>query len=243
MSTKTAIITGAARRIGAAIARELHRTGMDVIVHYHHSADEAHALVQQLNAERPGSAHALAANLAGTDACQAFIEKALTINKQLDVLINNAAVFYPTPLTELDDAVWNEFININLKAPLFLSRAAAPGLAQTSGCIINIADIHAERPLKNYPLYSISKAGLIMLTRSLARELGPLIRVNAIAPGAILWPEDLSSETRKKILARTVLKRLGKVEDLTGAIRYLVEDANYTTGEVLVIDGGRTLYS
>jgi pteridine reductase len=243
MSNRTAIVTGAARRIGAAIASELHRLGMDVIVHYHHSAAAAHSLVQQLNTERPGSAHAMTADLTSTDACQVLIEKACSVNKRLDVLVNNAAVFYPTPLTELNDATWNEFINVNLKAPLFLSCAAVPGLAQTSGCIINIADIHAERPLKNYPLYSISKAGLTMLTRSLARELGPMIRVNAIAPGAILWPEDLGDETRKKILARTALKRAGTVEDITRAVRYLVEDANYTTGEVLVIDGGRTLYS
>ena len=243
MSNRTAIITGAARRIGAAIACELHRLGMDVIVHYHHSAAAAHDLARQLNAQRPGSAHAMAADLSNTDSCQTLIENVCAINKRLDVLVNNAAVFYPTPLMELNDATWNEFINVNLKAPLFLSRAAAPGLAQTSGCIINIADIHAERPLKGYPLYSISKAGLIMLTRSLARELGPKIRVNAISPGAILWPEDLGDEIRKKILARTALKRPGTVEDITRAVRYLIEDANYTTGEVLVIDGGRTLYS
>ena len=185
----------------------------------------------------------MAVDLSNTDSCQTLIENVCAINKRLDVLVNNAAVFYPTPLMELNDATWNEFINVNLKAPLFLSRAAAPGLAQTSGCIINIADIHAERPLKGYPLYSISKAGLIMLTRSLARELGPKIRVNAISPGAILWPEDLGDEIRKKILARTALKRPGTVEDITRAVRYLIEDANYTTGEVLVIDGGRTLYS
>lgn len=243
MSNRTAIVTGAAQRIGAAIACELHRLGMDVIVHYHHSAAAAHVLAQQLNAQRPDSAHAMAADLSSTDSCQTLIENACAINKRLDVLVNNAAVFYPTPLTELNEAMWSEFINVNLRAPLFLSRAAVPGLAQTSGCIINLADIHAYRPLKNYSLYSISKAGLIMLTRSLARELGPMIRVNAISPGAILWPEDLGAETRKKILARTALKRAGTVEDITRAVRYLIEDAHYTTGAVLVIDGGRTLYS
>ena len=185
----------------------------------------------------------MAADLGSTDSCQSFIENACAINKRLDVLVNNAAVFYPTPLMELNDAVWNEIINVNLKAPLFLSRASITSLMETSGCIINIADIHADRPLKNHPLYSISKAGLIMLTRSLAKELAPGIRVNAISPGAILWPDDLGAETRKKILARTALKRPGTVEDITRAVRYLVEDANYTTGEVLVVDGGRTLYS
>ena len=243
MSNRTAIVTGAARRIGAAIACELHQLGMDVIVHYHHSAAAAHALVQKLNARRPGSVHAMAADLSSTDSCLALIGKAHAVNNRLDVLVNNAAVFYPTPLMELNDAAWDECINVNLKAPLFLSRAAVPALTQSSGCIINIADIHADRPLKNYILYSIGKAGLIMLTRALARELGPMIRVNAIAPGAILWPEGLGAETRKKILARTALKRPGTVEDITRAVRYLVEDANYTTGEVLVIDGGRTLYS
>jgi pteridine reductase len=243
MSNRTVVITGAARRIGSAIACELHQLGMDVIVHYHHSAAAARALVQKLNAQRPDSAHAMAADLDSTDACVALIKKAHAVNNRLDVLVNNAAVFYPTPLMELNDAVWDEFINVNLKAPLFLSQAAVPALTRSSGCIINIADIHADRPLKNYALYSISKAGLIMLTRSLARELGPTIRVNAISPGAILWPEDLGDETRKKILTRTAMKRAGTVEDITRAVRYLVVDANYTTGEVLVIDGGRTLYS
>ncbi|MGH8119603.1 MAG: SDR family oxidoreductase, partial [Gammaproteobacteria bacterium] len=151
--------------------------------------------------------------------------------------------FYPTPVMALDDRIWNDVINVNLKAPLFLSRAAAANLAQTSGCIINIADIHADRPLRNHSLYSISKAGLIMLTKALAKELGPAVRVNAISPGAILWPEDLDDETRNKILARTTLKRPGPVEDITRAVCYLLDGANYTTGQVLVIDGGRTLYS
>ena len=243
MSNRTAIITGAARRIGAAIARELHGLGMDVIIHYHYSYAEAHALAQQLNALRPGSAHALAADLASTTSCQALIDQACALNQRLDVLVNNAAVFYPTPVMEIDEHDWNDVINVNLKAPLFLSRAAAVYLAQTSGSIINIADVHAERPLKNHSLYSISKAGLIMLTRSLAKELGPAIRVNAISPGAILWPEDLDAQTREMILARTTLKRPGVVADITGAVRYLLDDASYTTGQVLVIDGGRTLYS
>ena len=243
MSNRTAIITGAARRIGAAIACELHRLGMDVIIHYHHSAAAAEALAQQLNTQRPRSAQAVAADLANTGSCATLIDKACAINKRLDVLVNNAALFYPTSVMELDEHAWNEVINVNLKAPLFLSRAAAAYLARTSGSIINIADIHAERPLKNHVLYSISKAGLVMLTRSLAKELGPAIRVNAISPGAILWPEDLGDEIRNKILARTVLKRPGAVEDITRAVSYLVNDANYTTGQVLMIDGGRTLYS
>ena len=243
MSNRTAIITGAAQRIGAAITQELHQAGMDVIIHYRQSATAAHALAQSLNTQRPGSAHAIEADLSSNSSCQALIDRAWTINKRIDVLVNNAAVFYPTPFMELDDTAWDEVMNVNLRAPLFLSRAAAAYLTQVSGCIINLADIHAERPLKNHTLYSISKAGLIMLTKSLAKEMGPAVRVNAVSPGAILWPENLGEETRKKILARTTLKRAGMVEDISRAVRYLAEDANYTTGQVLVIDGGRTLYS
>jgi len=243
MSNRTAIITGAARRIGAAIAGELHRIGMDVVIHYHRSSAEALSLVQELNVRRPGSAHALAADLVNTGSCRDFIDRACAINNRLDVLVNNAAVFYPTPVIDLDEQAWNDVINVNLKAPLFLSLPAAASLARTSGCIINIGDIHGERPLKNHTLYSISKAGLIMLTKSLAKELGPAIRVNAISPGAILWPDDIDEQTRKKILARTTLKRPGVVEDITRAVRFLVDESNYTTGQVLVIDGGRTLYS
>lgn len=243
MSNRTAIITGAARRLGAAIARELHRLNMDVIIHYHTSAAAAEALAQQLNAQRPQSAHVIEANLADTRACETLIARASAINQRLDVLVNNAAVFYPTPIMELQETSWDDMMQVNLKAPLFLSRAAAAHLEQTSGSIINIADIHAERPLKNHTLYSISKAGLIMLTRSLARELGPAIRVNAVSPGAILWPEHLDPAARERVLARTVMKRPGSVEDVAGAVRYLVMDAHYTTGAVLVLDGGRTLYS
>ena len=243
MSNRTAIITGAAQRIGAAITQELHQAGMDVIIQYRQSAAAAQALARRLNTQRPGSAHVIEADLSSNSSCKALMDSAWAINQQIDVLVNNAAVFYPTPFMELDDAAWHEMMNVNLKAPLFLSRAATAYLTQVSGCIINIADIHAERPLKNHTLYSISKAGLIMLTKSLAKEMGPAVRVNAISPGAILWPENLGEVTRKKILARTTLKRAGMVEDISRAVRYLAEDANYTTGQVLVIDGGRTLYS
>lgn len=242
MSNRTAIVTGGAQRIGAAITRELHRMGLDVIIHFHHAAAAAQALAEELNGRRPASAHVIEADLSRDGSAQYLVERAHGVNQRLDVLVNNAAVFYPTPVKELDESAWNEVMNVNLRAPLLLSLAAAAPLAQNSGCIINIADIYGVRPLKNYSLYSISKAGLNMLTRSLARELGPAVRVNAISPGAILWPETLGQEARKKVLARTVMRRPGKVEDIARAVRYLVADADYTTGQVLVIDGGRTLY-
>lgn len=243
MSNRTAIITGGAHRIGAALARELHDLGLDVIIHYHKSGTAAEALVQELNALRPLSAYALGADLASTPSCATLIDQACAINQRLDVLINNAAVFNPTPAGEITESVWEEIMNINLKAPLFLSLAAAGELARASGCIINITDIHAERPLRNYTVYSISKAGLIMLTKSLAKELGPAVRVNAVSPGAIEWPEAMDDPMRRMILDRTVMKRKGDVTDISGAVRYLVNDAGYTTGQVLVVDGGRTLFS
>jgi len=242
MNKPTALVTGAAKRIGAAIARELHRMDMDVVVHFNASEDDAKSLIDELNRLRPASAHPARADLGNDNACESLIGETLAVNGRLDVLINNAAVFYPTPLDDLERSQWSEIINVNLKAPLFLSKYAAPFLAESRGCIINLADVHALLPLKRYPVYSISKAGLVMLTKSLARELGPFVRVNAIAPGAILWPEDVAEPARQKILARTVLKKTGGVDDVCNAVRYLIRDAKYTTGEVLVLDGGRTLY-
>ncbi len=215
--------------------------GMDVIIHFNTSRPDAAQLAAELNAERPGSAHLLQADLNQTD-CQSIVDVAMQFNNRMDVLINNASVFYPTPVGAVDAAQWDEMMNVNLRAPLFLSRAAAPHLAREQGCIINLADIHAKRPLREHMLYSVSKAGLIMLTQSLAKELGPQIRVNAISPGAILWPERLSADERNAILASTVLKRAGQPDDIAKAARYLIE-ANYMTGQILVIDGGRTLFS
>lgn len=238
---KTAIITGAAQRIGAAITRELHRRGMDVVIHFNASARAAGLLAKELNAERRGSAHLLRADLGKPDSYPALIQSAHGINKRLDVLINNAAVFYPTPLNKITARSWDEVMNVNLKAPLFLAQAAAPYLKKNMGCIINLTDIHALRTLKNHTIYSVSKAALVMLTRCLARELAPSVRVNAIAPGAILWPEHIPEEEQKAILERIPLRRTGTLDDISRAVRYLVEDAQYTTGQVLVIDGGRSL--
>ncbi len=241
MTESTAIITGGSDRIGAEICRELHRDGMDVIIHYHTSYAAADALSKELNNQRPDSAHLLNADLVSVKSCISLIEQSYQINQRLDLLVNNASAFYPTPIEEIDEEKWNDLTDINLKAPLFLARAAAPYLEKNKGTIINLIDIYSERPLKGYMIYSITKAGLVMLTRSLARELGPDIRVNGISPGAILWPENMPEDMKGEILSRTVMNRQGEPADIARAVRYLVREANYTTGQILVIDGGRML--
>jgi len=243
MSNPTAVITGGSVRIGAEICRELHRDGMNVIIHYHTSSDAAKTLEKELNELRPGSAQTLHADLKSVDACTALIEEACQIYERLDVLINNASAFYATPLDSLNEDQWDELIGVNLRAPLFLAKAAASYLSRQHGNIINLIDIHAERPLKDHTVYCVSKTGLIMLTRSLAKELGPDIRVNAVSPGAILWPEDISEKDKEEILAKTVLKRQGRCEDIAKAVLYFIRDAHYATGQVLAVDGGRTLFS
>lgn len=240
---KTAIVTGAAKRIGAEIARELHTMGMDVVVHFNSSDEEAQQLAQELNSMRNGSVHLLQADLKLSTACSALIEQAYAINNRIDVLVNNASAFYPTPLRECTLQDWSELINVNLTAPFFLIQAAAPYLAKSNGSIINLADIYAEQPLVNHAVYNISKAGLVMLTKTLAKELGPEVRVNAISPGAILWHDNMSENEKNAILARTVLKHQGTAKDISNAVRYLVDHADYMTGQILNIDGGRSLYS
>jgi pteridine reductase len=239
---KTAIVTGGAIRIGAAITRELHDMGMDVVIHFNSSTTAANTLAQELNAARPDSAHLLQSDLREPAACRTLIVQAYLINKRIDVLINNASVFYSTPLQDFTTSDWDELMNVNLMAPLFLAQAAAPYLEQNRGCIINLADIYADQPLKNHIIYNISKAGLVMLTKSLALELGPVVRINAISPGAIFWHDNMNESEKNGILAKTVLKQLGRAQDISKAVRYLIDHADYTTGQVLVIDGGRTLY-
>ncbi|MCG8379731.1 MAG: pteridine reductase [Proteobacteria bacterium] len=242
MLDKTVLITGAARRIGAAIAEHLHKTGMNIVVHYNSSAQEAHELVRKLNGERHDSAIMIQANLQHKEYYSALIDAALEFKGSIDVLVNNASAFYPTPVNLLSDEQWTELINVNLKAPLFLSQLIAPSIRKNKGCIINIADIHAYRPLADHTIYSISKAGLIMLTQSLAKELSP-VRVNAIAPGAITWPEEMDEKTRQDILDHTSLKRTGSMEDVAKTVLFLIRDADYITGQIINVDGGRTLYS
>lgn len=240
-SDKVALVTGAARRIGAEIARELHRSGLKVVIHYRASAAAATALCDELLAARPDSAALICADLLDTAALPSLIAEAQRAWGRLDALVNNASNFYPTPVGKIDEAQWNDLVGSNLKAPLFLSQAAAPHLAVQQGCILNIVDIHADRPLKGYPVYCAAKAGLVMLTKSLARELAPAVRVNAVAPGAILWPEPASEETRHAVISRTALKRQGHPHDIARTVRFLVTEADYITGEVITVDGGRSL--
>jgi len=243
LSNKVVLITGAAHRLGATTARMLHGEGMNILLHYRHSRDAAEALQTELNDIRPDSIKLLQADLHDTQSLPGLIEEAVNAWDRLDILINNASSFYPTPIGSVTEAQWDDLIGSNLKAPLFLSQAAAPYLRQHQGCIVSIVDIHAERPLKEFPVYSMAKAGLVMLTKSLACELGPEVRVNAVAPGAILWPENLGEAEKEKIISRTFLKRQGAPDDIARAILYLVRDAGYVSGQVITVDGGRSLNS
>lgn len=243
MNNKTVLITGAAKRLGAAIARDLHHRGMDIVIHYNRSAAEARSLADELNGRRPGSAVLVQADLNDATAAVDIIDAAVGFQGKLDVLINNASSFYPTPVADAAPEQWDDLINTNLKAPFFLAQRAYASLNETRGCIVNIADIHGDRPLGGYAIYSTAKAGLIMLTRTLARDFGPAVRVNAVSPGAVIWPEDMHEETKGKILSRTVLKRCGDPGDIAAAVNFLINDAGYITGQVLVVDGGRSLYS
>ena len=239
MSAKTALITGGARRIGAAITRALHSAGMDVVIHCHKSVAEAEALAMALNQARAGSARVINLDLRRPDGPEQLIAE----TGNLDVLVNNASTFYPTPLPETTAAQWDELMGTNLRVPFFLCRAAAPFLRQRRGCIVNLTDIHAQRPLRGHAIYSISKAALDMLTKVLAKELAPEVRVNGVAPGAVLWPEQMESDLKQRIVTHTMLKRAGAPEDVAAAVRFLVLDAPYVTGQILAVDGGRTLYS
>jgi len=239
-----ALLTGSARRIGAASARELHARGYRVIIHYHRSQEAAQALTAELNQQRPDSVACLAADLQDMAAVQQLATAALDIWQRLDVLVNNASSFYPTPIGQATEAQFDELFASNLKAPFFLAQALAPALTESRGVIINIADIHAQRPLKNHTLYCMAKAGNIMLTQSLARELAPHVRVNGIAPGAIIWPEDeseLNAEAKAAIVQRIALQRSGEASDIARTLAFLVIDAPYITGQILAVDGGRLL--
>lgn len=242
MNGKTALITGAAQRIGAQIARTLHDAGYDIVIHYRSSDKAARNLCKELNDLRPNSANHLQADLDETEKLGDVIEQAVTFWGRLDILINNASSFYPTPVGTITLENWDDLFNSNLKAPLFLSQAAIPHLRTSHGCIINIVDVHAFRPMRQHPVYCSAKAGLAMLTQSLAKDLGPEIRVNGVAPGAILWPEnDMNDETKNLILERTALKRPGNPEDIAKAVLFLARDANYITGQIIPVDGGRSL--
>jgi pteridine reductase len=239
---RTVLITGAAARIGAEIARSLHDAGMNIVIHYRASAQKAEELSAELNKIRENSAHTLQTDLLNTATLDTLIKKAAAFWDGLDVLVNNASSFYPTPVGEITEAHWDDLMGSNLKAPIFLSQAATPYLKKSQGCIINIVDIHGFRAMKAHPVYCAAKAGLAMITQSLAKELGPEIRVNGVAPGAIMWPStELDPVIQKSILERTALKRQGCPEDIAKTVKFLVIDAGYITGQVIPVDGGRSL--
>ena len=240
--TKVALVTGGARRIGSEIVRCLHAEGMSIALHYLHSLDDARRLSDELNAIRANSVRLFEADLRDDTAIQEMLASVAAAFTRLDVLVNNASRFFATPAGRIDDAVYRELLDINLKAPLFLAQAAVPQLEQTKGCIVNIADIYARQPLGGHAVYSAAKAGLVMLTRSLALELAPAIRVNAVAPGAILWPESGADEAqRAAVLAKIPMGRIGEPADIAQAVLFLVRDAHYVTGQVIRVDGGRAI--
>ena len=240
---RSAIVTGGARRVGAAISRRLHAAGASVLVHYRDSEAEANALAAELNGQRAKSAAIVKAELLAPIAPRALVSAALQAFGRLDLLVNNASSFFPVPLGELEASHWEELIGSNLRAPLFICQECAPQLARHEGAIVNIVDIHAERPLKGYPLYSIAKAGLAALTRALALELAPAVRVNGVAPGAIAWPEDgqFPDDERGRIVATTPLGRVGSPVDIAQAVHFLA-CAPFVTGQIVAVDGGRSIY-
>lgn len=242
LSGRWALVTGAGRRIGAAIATSLHEAGANVVIHYFQSAEPAEKLAGQMNGLRPNSAFAVGADLRDCSSLEPMIEEITAKTGRLDILVNNASSFYPTPLGSITEADWDDLLGSNLKAPLFLCQAALAHLRESGGVIVNIVDVHSQRPLRDHPLYGAAKAGLAMLTRSLAKDLGPEIRVNGVSPGAILWPDSgMPERIQQNIIGKTALKRAGTPEDIAGAVVYLVRDAQYVTGQILAVDGGRSI--
>lgn len=244
LSGQVVLITGGAKRVGAAIARRLHGAGATLALHYRSARGEAAGLAAELNGRRPGSVHLFQADLLDTGRLPDLVAAVVADCGHLDALVNNASSFFPTPVGEITEAAWDDLVGSNFKAPLFLSQAAAAALRARRGAIVNITDIHAERPLRGYPLYSAAKGALLTLTRALAVELGPEVRVNAVAPGAILWPTDgqFPAPERSAIVEHTLLKREGGPDDIAGAVLFLLAAAPYVTGQVLNIDGGRTAH-
>jgi len=235
-----ALITGAAKRVGAQVARTLHGAGYALALHYRHSRGEMDELCAELEATRAGSTCAIAGELADIERLPQIVEQCIARFGRLDVLINNASAFYPTPIGTVTAQQWNELFASNAQAPFFLAQAAAPHLKTAQGCIVNMVDIYAERPLPRHPVYSMAKAALAMMTLSLAKELAPEVRVNAIAPGAVLWPESGKAYTdQQELIARTPLQRAGTPQDVATAMLFLVRDAKFTTGQILRVDGGR----
>ncbi|MEH6470546.1 MAG: pteridine reductase [Halopseudomonas sp.] len=240
-----ALITGAARRIGACITRRLHQNGYRVLIHYLHSQQAAEQLASELNRLRPGSAATLHADLTDTAAVELLANQARNHWQRLDLLVNNASSFYPTPLAQINESDWNALIGSNLKAPLWLSKALLPALTQQQGSIVNIVDTYAQRPLQGYPIYSIAKAGLAMLTQSLAKELAPQVRVNGVAPGPILPPEGAAKRdpvAEQQLLEKVLLGRYGSPDDIADTVIFLAQQ-RFITGQIIAVDGGKSLYN
>jgi pteridine reductase len=248
-TSKVALVTGAAKRIGAEIARQLHKENFNLVIHYHQSEKAAQKLVDELNESRENSAIGIAADLNNITEIHSLAAQAQAHWQRIDLLVNNASSFYPTPIGEASEDDWNNLMNSNLRAPFFLAQALAKNLGEQHGCIINIADIYADKPLKKHSIYSIAKAGNLMLTKTLAQELAPLVRVNGIAPGAILWPDDahkkpedrLSDDNKEKMLAKIPLQQRGQAQDIARTILFLAQQAPYITGQVITVDGGRSI--
>ena len=241
---KVVLITGGAKRVGAAICRLLHASGANLMIHYRNSVNEARALQSEFNLQRQNSAAIIQADLLTLPALPGLVQETIRHFGRLDVLINNASSYYPTELGQIDEQQWHDLTGSNLQAPLFLAQAAANELRRRRGCIVNITDMHVERPKKGYIVYSVAKAGLVTLTKSLAHELAPEVRVNAVAPGPVLWPEDnpqFDEVYRQRVISQKLLKRIGESDDVARAVRFLIDDAPFITGQVIAVDGGRSL--
>ena len=244
MKDKVILITGGAKRVGASICRLLHAEGASLMIHYRSSTSEARALQAELNLQRANSVTIIQGDLLNLATLPNLVQETVKNFGRLDVLINNASSYYPTEIGEINDEQWEDLTGSNLKAPLFLSQAAAPELRKHNGCIINITDMHVERPKKGYIVYSVAKAGLVTLTKSLAHELSPEVRVNAVAPGPVMWPEDnpqFDEVYRQRVISQTLLKRIGEPNDVAKAVKFLIQDAPFITGQIIAVDGGRSL--
>ncbi len=242
MKDKVVLITGAAKRVGACVVRTLHASGARVIVHYRGSRSEADKLADELNTVRTDSCVAMQADLTKLEQVKELAEQALAVWGKVDVLVNNASAFYPTPLGSVTEQQWDELFASNVKAPFFLAQSVMESLRSQQGVIVNMVDVHAERPMKDYPVYCMAKAALVMMTKAMARDLAPEVRVNGIAPGMILWPDDevVDPKTEKYLLNRIALKRFGEPQHIADAIKFLIEHS-YLTGQVMAVDGGRSL--
>lgn len=244
MEDKVILVTGGARRVGAAICRRLHSEGAKLVVHYRDSSIDAQRLKQELEQQHPDSVELLQADLLAIDKIPELINQVILRFGRLDALVNNASSFFPTPIGDCTEQAWHDLVGSNLKAPLFLSQAVAPHLKRSQGCIVNIIDIHTEQPLKHYVIYNAAKGGLAALTRSLAMELAPEIRVNGVSPGPILWPEANEWQDKvmqMRIIDRTLLKRIGEPEDIARTVSFLITDAPFITGQIITVDGGRSI--